>query len=291
MFEFKGRTILITGGTGSLGQKLVDLILQKGFGKIIILSRHEHLQVEMKRKYPLSRIRFFIGDIRDRDRLMMAFKGVDYVIHAAALKHVDVCYYNPSETVKTNVYGAQNIIDAAIERNVNKVLAVSTDKACLPVNLYGAAKLTADFLFLSSSVYTKKHGTRFSVVRYGNFWNSRGSVVEYFHQLKEQGKKEFPITNINMTRYFINLEDAAEFCLFALAKMKGGEIFVPKMRERLITDVAKEIDPDVTFREIGMRPGEKITEDLVSDSDQMMTEDCGEYWRTDYLHNHKKDDL
>jgi UDP-N-acetylglucosamine 4,6-dehydratase len=277
---FTDRTILVTGGTGSFGKVFIKRALKEKFRKVIVFSRHEQLQVEMQREYEKEkRIRFFIGDIRDKERLSQAFKNVDYIIHAAALKHVDMCQYNPLEAVKTNVHGTENIIDVAIEREVRKVLAISTDKAVMPVNLYGAVKLTSDFLFLTSNVYSDG-STKFSVVRFGNFWGSRGSVVELFFNLNKQKKKEFPITDMRMKRYFIDLERAAEFALFILSDMKGKEVYVPQMKERLISEIAKEIQPKIKLCEIGCRPGEKLREDLIPECELNITKDFGNYWKT-----------
>jgi len=260
------QTILVTGGTGSLGNKLTEkLITKHNPKKVIVFSRNEHKQVEMERFLldPDRKVRYFIGDVRDKDRLYQAFKNVDIVIHCAALKHVDKCQYNPSEVVKTNIYGAENVISASLERDVKRVLAVSTDKAVNPINLYGAAKLCADFLFVAANVYSGKDGTRFSVVRSGNFWNSNGSVVEYFRQLKTEKAKQIPLTDRNMTRFFITLEDVTDYIIDCIHRMKGGEVFTPKMMSMRIDDLAKQIYPEAELEIVGKRPGEKLHEEII----------------------------
>ena len=276
----KNKTILITGGTGSLGQAIVKLLLSLDAQKIIVFSRDEFKQVDMKRTIedPGHKVRYFIGDVRDRDRLNRAFIGVDYVIHCAALKHVDAGEYNPSEFVKTNVFGAQNIIDAALDSGVKKVLGVSSDKAVNPISLYGATKLCADKLFVAANAYSGKLGTKFSVIRYGNFIGSRGSVVPYWQELKERGENIIPVTDPEMTRYWITLEDAALRAFEALEDMVGGEIYVPKMEQRKIVDVAREIHPKAIFEYIGKRKGEKIHEEIVPDWDDV--KERGNLWVT-----------
>lgn len=276
MSDNANKILLLTGGTGSLGQHLTSEALRLGYKKVIVFSRHEHLQVEMKRKYGTDRVRYFLGDVRDRDRLLSAFRGVHHVVHAAAIKHVDMVQYNPIESTEINVMGAKNIILAAIERGVEKVLAISTDKSVKPVNLYGAQKLCADFLFTCSNAYSPTT-TKFSSARFGNFWNSRGSVVEYFSKLKEQGLDTFPVTDFRMDRYFIYPERAAALCFQWLEKMEGGEIFVPKMILKKIVDVAMEIHPDAKLVEVGMRYGEKLHEDLVSNE---IVKEEKDYWIT-----------
>ena len=235
----RNKTILITGGTGSLGQHLVKRILKKRPRKVIVYSRNEFFQVEMSREYPdEKRLRFFIGDIREISRLEMALRGVDIVIHCAALKHVDVAEYNPFEAVKTNVVGTQNVIEAAIRQGVEKVLSISSDKAVDPANLYGATKLCADKLIESAGSYAGRNGTKFATIRFGNFWGSRGSVVPYFEKLKRDNAKYLPITSYEMTRFFIQPDDAVSRILEAVKLMKGGEIFCPKMKSVKIKDVA-----------------------------------------------------
>ena len=248
--------------------------------KIIVFSRDEFKQVEMRRAIedPEHKVRYFLGDVRDKDRLRRAFVGVDYVIHCAALKHVDAGEYNPSEFVSTNVLGAQNIIDAALDRGIKKVLGVSSDKAVNPISLYGASKLCADKLFVAANAYSGKLGTRFSVIRYGNFIGSRGSVVPYWQELKWKGENIIPITDPEMTRYWITLEDAALRALEALKDMRGGEIYVPKMEKRKIIDVAREIHPKAIFEYIGKRKGEKIHEEIIPDWDDV--KERGNLWVT-----------
>lgn len=264
----QNKTILITGGTGSLGQHLVKHILESNPKKVIVFSRDEHKQVEMERILKDKRIRFFIGDIRDRDRLYYAFQNVDIIIHCAALKQVPKCEYSPFEAIKTNVLGAQNIIDVAIKHNIKRVLAISTDKAVAPLNLYGATKLCADRLFIAASAYVGDSQTRFSVIRFGNFAGSRGSVIPLFKRLKAIGDT-LPITDKRMTRFFISLDAACECIFKALEIMRGGEIFIPKMPSMKITDLAKSISPKT--KEIGIRVGEKIHEDLILNADAINT--------------------
>lgn len=268
------KNILITGGTGSLGKKLVQTIMESGQkpNKLIIFSRDELKQFEMAqmwsvKKYPF--MRYFLGDIRDLSRLERAFRGVDYVIHAAALKQVPAAEYNPCEFVKTNVIGAMNIIDASIAANVKKVVALSTDKASNPVNLYGATKLCSDKLFTAANVYSGAYDTRFSVVRYGNVLGSRGSVVPFFDERKETGV--LPITHPAMTRFWITLDQASHFVYFCLENMQGGELFVPKIPSMRITDLATAICPECKQEIVGVRPGEKIDEVLISNSDARNT--------------------
>ena len=259
----KGKTLLITGGTGSFGtffvKKLLDLKVLK---KIIIFSRDELKQYELKEKLKdkSSVMRFFIGDIRDKERLLFATKDVDFIVHAAALKQVPAAEYNPFECIKTNVLGAQNIVDVAIENKVKKVVALSTDKAALPINLYGASKLASDKLITAANNIVGKADIKFSVVRYGNVLNSRGSLVPFLLKLKKDGKKIFPLTHIKMTRFWITLDQATNFVLKSFHIMKGGEIFVPKIPSIKIVNLMKAIEPQVKFRNIGIRPGEKIHE-------------------------------
>lgn len=264
------KTILITGGTGSLGQKLTEILFKKYRPKkLIIFSRDEYKQSEMAKIFPSSRypIRFFLGDIRDKDRLYRAFEDVDYVIHAAALKQVPALEYNPFEAVKTNVIGADNIVDAAFDCGVEKVIALSTDKAVNPVNLYGATKLVAEKIFIAANVYRGEKKTVFSVVRYGNVVGSRGSVIPLFLDLKGQGAKEFPVTDDKMTRFWITLEEGAELVLTSLEEAVGGEIFVPKIPSMKIVDLVKAIDPRAKLKIVGIRPGEKLHESLISENE------------------------
>ena len=267
------KNILITGGTGSFGKKAVEIILNKyKTRRLIIFSRDELKQFEMSQTYSMSQypcIRYFIGDVRDKERLSRAFQGVDYVIHAAAMKQVPAAEYNPFEAVKTNIIGAQNVINAAIDQGVKKVLALSTDKAANPINLYGATKLCSDKLFIAGNTYGSRKDTIFSVVRYGNVVGSRGSVIPYFMRVKKNGY--LPITDLNMTRFWITLEQAVEFVLHCLGNMCGGELFVPKIPSMNIMDLAKAIAPECETRIVGIRPGEKIHELMISRDDARQT--------------------
>ena len=258
-------TVLITGGTGSFGRKCTDIILRKCMPKkLIIFSRDEQKQDEMSQVYPISKyecMRYFIGDVRDKDRLHRAFHGVDCVIHAAALKQVPAAEYNPFETVKTNILGAQNVINVAIDQRVRMVLALSTDKAANPINLYGATKLCADKLFIAANAYVGRDHTVFSVVRYGNVVGSRGSVVPLF--LKKRADGTLPITDPRMTRFWITLEQGVNFVIQCLERMVGGEIFVPKIASMNIMDLAKAICPDCRTQIVGIRPGEKLHEVMI----------------------------
>lgn len=281
MFPYK--SILITGGTGSFGNAFIKRLLDHHpeFERIVVLSRDEYKQFMMANKPEFkdnNRLRFFIGDVRDRDRLYRAFDGIDVVVHAAALKQVPSCEYNPFEAVKTNILGAQNVIDAAIDRNVKKVIALSTDKACAPVNLYGATKLCSDKLFIAGNVYTGSHDTRFSVVRYGNVAGSRGSVIPYFKHLVESGVTELPITDERMTRFWLKLEDAVEMVLMALRVMRGGELFVQKIPSMKITDLVQAISPAVSLKNVGIRPGEKIHEMMITREDARRTREFDNYF-------------
>ena len=267
------KNILITGGTGSFGKKAVEIILNKYKPRrLILFSRDELKQFEMSQTYSMSQypcIRYFIGDVRDKERLNRAFQGVDYVIHAAAMKQVPAAEYNPFEAVKTNIIGAQNVINAAIDQGVKKVLALSTDKAANPINLYGATKLCSDKLFIAGNTYGSRKDTIFSVVRYGNVVGSRGSVIPYFMRVKKNGYP--PITDLNMTGFWITLEQAVEFVLHCLGNMCGGELFVPKIPSMNIMDLAKAIAPECETRIVGIRPGEKIHELMISRDDARQT--------------------
>lgn len=268
----KNKTILITGGTGSLGQYLVKRILKKSPRKVIVYSRNELSQVKMRREYPgEKRLRFFIGDIRDKDRLEMAFRGVDIVLHCAALKHVDVCEYNPFEALLTNAIGTQNIIAIAIKQNVDRVLSISSDKAVNPINLYGATKLCADKLIENADSYAGKDGTKFATIRFGNFWGSSGSVVPLFQEKKEKDKKYLPITDYRMTRFFIHPDEAVTRIFEALEIMRGGEIFCPKMKAAKIKDVATRIAPNMKTKEVGMRRGERLHEEMLTSAETAQT--------------------
>jgi UDP-N-acetylglucosamine 4,6-dehydratase len=260
----KDKTVLITGGTGSFGKKATAVILQKYKPKkIIIFSRDELKQFEMSQIYPMSDypMRYFIGDVRDKERLYRAFQGVDYVIHAAALKQVPAAEYNPFEAVKTNIIGAQNVINVAIDQRVKQVIALSTDKAANPINLYGATKLCADKLFIAGNAYVGRDHTIFSVVRYGNVVGSRGSVIPFFEEHRKNGS--LPITDPRMTRFWITLEQGVEFVLLCLEHMCGGELFVPKIPSMNIMDLARAIAPECETRIVGIRPGEKLHELMI----------------------------
>lgn len=276
-----GKTILITGGTGSFGQKFVQRIFsQYSPKKIIIYSRDEYKQYVMRTKFKQfdDRLRFFIGDVRDKERLYRAFSGVDVVIHAAALKHVTVAEYNPIEAIKTNIEGATNIIDAAIDKGVKTVVALSTDKAVNPVNLYGATKLVSDKLFVSGNAYSGGEGTRFSVVRYGNVTGSRGSVVPFFCKLIEHGATELPITDLAMTRFWITLDQGVDLVFKAISEAKGGEIYVSKIPSYKITDLAFALMPSVKLKEVGIREGEKLHEVMITEEDSRFTYDYGDHF-------------
>lgn len=272
-----GKSILITGGTGSFGKKFVKTILDTHpeIERIVVYSRDEFKQFNMQNmpefKEHKDKIRFFIGDVRDKDRLYRALDGVDFVVHAAALKQVPACEYNPFEAVKTNVMGAANLINACIDKGVKKVVALSTDKACAPVNLYGATKLCSDKLFIQSNNYSGPEGTKFAVVRYGNVAGSRGSVIPFFQELVQNGAKELPITDMRMTRFWLKLEQAVEMVLEALATMHGGELFVKKIPSMRMPDLAKAIAPDLKTVEVGIRPGEKIHECMITREDARNT--------------------
>ncbi|MCT7603989.1 UDP-N-acetylglucosamine 4,6-dehydratase (inverting) [Aliarcobacter butzleri] len=269
---FNGKNILITGGTGSFGKKYTKILLEKYTpNKIIIYSRDELKQYEMAQEYNDRCMRYFIGDVRDEARLKKATKDVDFIIHAAALKHVPIAEYNPMECIKTNINGAQNVIDAALENGVSKVIALSTDKAANPVNLYGATKLASDKLFVAANNLVGTQDTKFSVVRYGNVVGSRGSVVPFFKKLINEGVKELPITDEKMTRFFITLEDGVNFVLKNFERMQGGEIFIPKIPSMKIVDMAKAIAPNLPHQIIGIRPGEKLHEIMCPADDSHLT--------------------
>ena len=272
MSQLDGASVLITGGTGSLGKPLVEFLLKETkVRRIAIFSRDElkqqHLRIQLQNN---PRLRWFLGDVRDFDRLKRAFHGVDYVIHAAALKQVDTGEYNPMEFVKTNVLGSQNVIDASIETGVKKVVALSTDKASSPINLYGATKLTADKLFVAANNYSQAYGTTFAVVRYGNVMGSRGSVIPFFQEIATQGKP-LPITDLRMTRFWISIESAVKFVIDSLDMMSGGELYVPRIPSMKIIDLAHAVAPDAKLEEIGMRPGEKLHEEMISADDSRRT--------------------
>lgn len=274
------KKILVTGGTGSFGKEFIRYVLKNYKpAKLIVFSRDEFKQYEMSEefnaeKYPC--MRYFIGDIRDIDRLEMAFRGIDIVIHAAAIKHVTVAEYNPFECIATNVIGAQNIVKAAITQKVNRIIALSTDKAVNPINLYGASKLAADKIFIASNAMSGQQDTRFSVVRYGNVVGSRGSVVPFFKKLIKEKSAFLPITDSAMTRFWITLEQGVNFTISSLEKMHGGEIFVPKIPSMRMTDLATAMAPNLKQKIIGIRPGEKIHEVLISEDEARNTVDIGD---------------
>lgn len=272
MSQLDGASVLITGGTGSLGYPLVEYLLKETkVRRIAILSRDELKQQHLRTKLQDNpRVRWFLGDVRDLDRLKRAFHGVDFVIHAAALKQVDTGEYNPMEFIKTNVLGSQNVIDASIEAGVKRVVALSTDKASSPINLYGATKLTADKLFVAANNYSFTYGTIFSVVRYGNVMGSRGSVIPFFREIAAQGKP-LPITDLRMTRFWISIESAVKFVIDSLEMMSGGELYVPKIPSMKITELARAVAPGAKLEEIGMRPGEKLHEEMISADDSRRT--------------------
>lgn len=268
---FNNKNILITGGTGSFGKKYTEIILSEYKpNKIIIYSRDELKQYEMAQTFNDSCMRYFIGDVRDGKRLEDAMQDVDFVIHAAALKHVPVAEYNPMECIKTNIDGAQNVIDAAIKNEVEKVIALSTDKASSPINLYGATKLASDKLFVAANNMVGKRKTRFAVVRYGNVVGSRGSVVPFFKKLIDDGAEELPITDEAMTRFFITLEDGVNFVLNDFKRMHGGEIFIPKIPSMKMTELANSLAPDLPHKIIGIRPGEKMHEVMITSDDRVI---------------------
>ena len=269
-----GKTILITGGTGSFGNHFTDYVLQHYKPKkIIIYSRDEFKQFQMRNRLMEhdAVMRYFIGDVRDEARLHRAFEGVDYVIHAAALKQVPACEYNPNEAIKTNIHGAMNVIEAALDTGVKRVVALSTDKAVNPVNLYGGTKLVSDKLFIAANSYSGYKDTRFSIVRYGNVAGSRGSVIPFFRSLVESGERELPITDFEMTRFWITLEQGVRLVIKALGESKGGETFIAKIPSFKITDLAKAILPDGVLKEVGIREGEKLHEVMITKEDSLYT--------------------
>ncbi len=281
MLDLNGKSILITGGTGSLGKHLTKNILSKfpNVKRLVIYSRDEQKQFEMAQEYPQSKypaIRYFIGDVRDADRLKKAFKDIEFVIHTAAMKHVPIAEYNPMECVKTNVLGAENVINAALETEVKNVVALSTDKAAAPINLYGATKLCSDKLFVAANNIRGKHDIKFSVVRYGNVMGSNGSVIPFFMKKRKEGV--LPITDVNMTRFNISLQEGVDLVLHALESAWGGEIFVPKIPSYKITDVATAVGPDCKQDVVGIRPGEKVHEEMITSSDYFSTYDLGKYY-------------
>ena len=276
---FNNQTILITGGTGSFGKMYVKTLLERYQPKkIIIFSRDELKQYEMQQQFNAPCMRYFIGDVRDKDRMTQAMNGVDYVIHAAALKQVPAAEYNPTECIKTNINGAENVIHAALQNNVKKVIALSTDKAANPINLYGATKLVSDKLFVAANNMSGGHDTLFSVVRYGNVAGSRGSVVPFFEKLITDGAQEIPITHEEMTRFWITLQDGVDFVLKNFARMLGGEIFVPKIPSMRITDLAKAMAPQLPMKIVGIRPGEKMHEIMCPADDSYHTYEYSDHF-------------
>jgi UDP-N-acetylglucosamine 4,6-dehydratase (inverting) len=285
-FWFRNKNILLTGGTGSFGKQFSGELLDKyDFNKIIIFSRDEFKQDLMKKEFTskygvekVSKLRFFIGDVRDRIRLMRAFNGVDIVVHAAAMKQVPTCEYNPTEAIRTNILGAMNVVDAALDSGVSKVVALSTDKAVNPINLYGGTKLVSDKLFISANAYSGLNNTIFSVVRYGNVSGSRGSVIPFFADLINGGAKELPITDMKMTRFWMTLDKAVGLVLMAVDNMLGGETFVYKNPSYYVTDLAKAMAPDIEQKSIGVREGEKIHEVMITRDDSRNAYDYGNHY-------------
>jgi UDP-N-acetylglucosamine 4,6-dehydratase (inverting) len=277
----KGKSILVTGGTGSFGKKFIEIILLKypEIERVVVYSRGEMKQFEMAKQYSTSKfeqIRYFIGDVRDKDRLSRAMEDIDIVVHAAALKQVPACEYNPFEAIKTNILGAQNVIETAIDRGAKQVVALSTDKAAAPINLYGATKLCSDKLFVAANNFKGKHDIKFSVVRYGNVMGSRGSVIPFFLEKRNEGV--LPITDERMTRFNISLEDGVKLVLYALENMWGGEIFVPKIPSYKITDVAAAVAPACEKKIVGIRPGEKLHEEMITSTDALSTAEFQKYF-------------
>ena len=279
--NLKNKSILITGGTGSFGKKFVNRILKEypDIKRLVIYSRDELKQFEMSIEYPKEKypgIRYFLGDIRDKARFKRACENIDIIIHAAALKQVPAAEYNPMEFIKTNILGAESVIEAALDNNVEKVVALSTDKAAAPINLYGATKLVSDKLFIAANNTKGKRNLTFSVVRYGNVLGSRGSVVPFF--LKMRNNKELPITNFEMTRFNITLDEAVDLVLYAINNAIGSELYVPKIPSYKITDIAKAVCPDCKLKEVGIRPGEKLHEEMITSSDSYNTIETGKYY-------------
>ena len=276
---FDDKSILITGGTGSFGRKFVETLYRRYRPRrVVIFSRDELKQFEMAQEYNDPSLRYFIGDVRDLERLKQAMRGIDYVVHAAALKQVPIAEYNPMECIKTNVYGAENVIEAALENEVERVIALSTDKACNPVNLYGASKLASDKLFVAANNIAGMRPTRFSVVRYGNVVGSRGSVVPLFRKLLAEGANKLPVTDPRMTRFWITLQEGVDFVLKNFQIMKGGEIFVPKIPSVRITDLVQAMAPGMEMEIIGIRPGEKLHELMCPADDSHLTLEFDDYY-------------
>jgi UDP-N-acetylglucosamine 4,6-dehydratase len=279
MSIFDDKVILVTGGTGSFGQRFVRTVLNSARPRrVVVFSRDELKQYEMAQGFDPPQMRYFIGDVRDRDRLMQAFEGVDFVVHAAALKHVPIAEYNPFECIKTNIHGAENVIQAAIACGVSKVVALSTDKAANPINLYGATKLASDKLFTAANNVVGKHKTRYSVVRYGNVVGSRGSVVPYFRSLIADGAKTMPITDDRMTRFWITLQQGVDFVIRAFERMHGGEIFVPRIPSSRVVDLAEAVAPGLKREIVGIRPGEKLHEIMCPLDDSRLTLEFADHY-------------
>ncbi|SFZ77488.1 UDP-N-acetylglucosamine 4,6-dehydratase (inverting) [Chitinimonas taiwanensis] len=276
---FKDKAILVTGGTGSFGRKFIATLLKEHQPRrVVVFSRDELKQFEMQQELNAPQMRYFLGDVRDADRIRQAMRGIDYVVHAAALKQVPAAEYNPTECIRTNVGGAENVINAAIECGVEKVIALSTDKASSPINLYGATKLLSDKLFVAANNIAGGHKTRFSVVRYGNVVGSRGSVLPFFRKLIAEGADSLPITDARMTRFWITLNDGVAFVLNNFQRMQGGEIFVPKIPSARITDMASAIAPSLPHRIVGIRPGEKLHEMMISRDDAQHTFEFADHY-------------
>src|SRR5579885_237529 len=273
--DLNGKAVLVTGGTGSFGKHFVKTVIEQYKPRrLVIFSRDELKQFEMQQMFPMERhpfIRYFIGDVRDRDRLELAMRDIDYVIHAAALKQVPTAEYNPFECIRTNVFGAENVVSAALRRNVKKVIALSSDKAANPVNLYGASKLASDKIFVAANNLAGADGTRFGVVRYGNVMGSRGSVLPFFRKLVEEGAESLPITDARMTRFWITLTQGVNLVLSSMEMMRGGEIFVPKIASTTVTDLAKTVAPNLGQKIVGIRPGEKLHEIMIPADDSRWT--------------------
>ena len=277
--SLRNKKILITGGTGSFGRHFVNFLLKNSnASKVVVYSRDELKQYQMAKTIDDDRIRFFIGDVRDASRLASVCRDIDVIVHAAAMKHVDVAEYNPTECVKTNIYESTNVIDAAFENNVEHVVNISTDKACNPTNLYGATKLASDKLFISANNMAGSSKTKFSIVRYGNVVSSRGSVIPYFKQLLNGGAKCLPLTHPEMTRFFIGLDQSVNFVLGCLHRMRGGEVFVPKLPSAKIADIIKIMCPNSEPNIVGIRPGEKLYETMISTDDGRSTLDFGDFF-------------
>ncbi|CAA0219369.1 Polysaccharide biosynthesis protein. Probable UDP-sugar epimerase [Tenacibaculum maritimum] len=283
MLDLNNKSVLITGGTGSFGKMFTKLILRRypNVKKLVIFSRDEQKHFQMAQEFPekeYPQLRYFIGDVRDKTRLIRAFKGIDVVIHAAAMKHVHLAEYNPMECVKTNINGAENVIDAALECEVKSVVALSTDKAAAPINLYGATKLASDKLFIAANNIKGNKDIKFSVVRYGNVMGSNGSVMPFFLKKKKNKESFLPLTDPKMTRFNISLKDGCEMVFYAIEKAWGGEIFVPKIPSYRVPDVATAIAPELEHKIVGIRPGEKLHEEMITSSDSYNTVDIGKYY-------------